>query len=681
MISYKPITQIEFANKPYAASFSSPNFLGFQTSIAIAIAVLLMSHANLSQAQTNGPIIDKPKTEINISEDSKDTMRNGFAEHLKAKPKRNKLTEIQPYNPIKKTDDQSQIPEIEMFVGETRVFPAPGIARLAVGNGQIMSAAALDNQEIIVFANGVGTSSLFIWNEDGRYQRVKINIVSGDTSRVSREVAAFLSSMPNAKASIVGDKVIVEGDNLSDVDLNKIEKLEKRYPQIVNFTNQLGWEKMIMMDVKVVEFSKADLRELGLKWSAMGGATKGGVWSPIRYGKEGGLVANIAGGTLPIISNNPNNSATPLPSALNIVGGMDLGISAKLNLLAQNGKASVLAEPQLSTRNGSKASFHAGGEIPYSVANLNGVTVQFKTYGIKLEINPKVDRNGVIRATIEAEVSTLDSSVSTASGPALLTRKTMTEFNVQTGETMVLAGLLQRNVSNDVDKVPLLGDIPILGALFRSKRFQDKETELVIFVTPSVVNSQSEGLVERVQRTTERLEKNLDKSPYLSDPLQPGRDSAKVNESLNGTTNYNVNETKQTNALISNEARQLEKLAEGGSTLLVLMDGLILRSEPKTTSPALLQLGRGSVVLLGSENLRESPRGHWRNVVVGELNGWVISEGVAPSHQQPQLKSYTNKTLVKRDQTTNNEQLGSETIGSSLTANSRSFHSKIIALC
>ncbi len=627
---------------------------------------------------------------------------NGYGENLKPKIKRPTNLQNQPYSPIKKQDDQGQIPEIEMYVGESRVFPTPGVARMAVGNGQIMSAAALDNKEIIIFANGVGTSSLFVWNEDGRYQRIKVNIVPGDTSRIAREVAAFLTGMPNAKASIVGDKVIVEGDNLSDAELNKIEKLEKRYPQIVNFTNQVGWEQMVMMDVKVVEFPKAELREMGLKWAAAGGATLGAIWNPIRYGNQRGLVANVQGGTtgLPITSSNPAETTVPLPSALNILGAFDLGLSAKLNLLEQDGKATILAEPQLSARSGSKASFLAGGEFPYSVSSINGVTVQFKPYGIKLDIVPKVDRNGVIRATIESEVSSLDLSVSTVSGPALLIRRTNTEFNVKNGETMVLSGLLQRSNSTDIDKVPLLGDIPILGALFRSKRFQNKETELVVFVTPTVVDSRSPGLVNRVERATERLQENLGRSPYLSDPLQLGHDPAKTNQRpldnslpvLDGDVNIKksyLGDMQHKDAPISidanpasfksissvsltpateNPIRTERQLNAGGSALRVSLDGLVIRAEPSVKGQALLQLGRGSVVLLGSENPQPLGIGYWRNVVVGEINGWVLAEGVAPTHLMPIIKTYGANTLLKPDQANGASSIGPNTTGRNITA-------------
>lgn len=448
---------------------------------------------------------------------------NNFGQHLQPSARRAANAKTTRYTPIRADDGDLEIEEIEMFVGESRVLPAPGVARIAVGNGQIMSAAALDEQEVIVFANAVGTSSLFVWNGDGRYQRVKISIVPGDTPRIAREIAAFLGAIPNAKTSVIGDKVIVEGDELSDADLAKIDELAKRYPQIVNFTDRIGWEQMVLMDVKVVEFPVSELRELGLKWQATGGTALGAIWRPVRAGHDGPFQIDVRTGqnNAPPITNQDGTASVRLPGTLNVIGAVNIGLNAQLNLLAQDGKASVLAEPQLSTRNGARASFLAGGEFPYSVSTINGVTVIFKPYGVKLDVLPRVDRTGAIRASIEAEVSSLDPSVSTPSGPALLTRKTATEFNVHSGETIVLSGLLQRDASTSVDKLPLLGDLPVLGALFRSTRYQNKETELVVFVTPTVVDGRTAGLAERVERATRRLEREYGKPPYLPDPLHP----------------------------------------------------------------------------------------------------------------------------------------------------------------
>ena len=618
------------------------------TEVAAAAARASLASANeaAQAAAQNGAPAAQPK------------LRNNYGEIMRARVKR-KVGKNVPYAPIQKSDDDGQMPEIEMFVGESRVFPTPNVARIAVGNGQIMSAAALDEKEVIVFANGVGTSSLFVWADDGRYQRVKVNIVPGDTSRVAREVAAFLASIPNARASIVGDKVIVEGDALSDEDRDKVAELAKRYPQIVNFTSAVGWEKMVMMDVKVVEFPKSELREIGLKWAANGGVALGAVWGPIRRGDDGPYKVGIpAGGEGLPVTNRGSSGEVTIPTSLNVLGAINMGLSAKLNLLQQNGSASVLAEPQLSARSGVKASFLAGGEFPYSVASAQGVTVMFKPYGIKLDVEPKIGRDGIIRAVIDSEVSSIDPSVSTVNGPALLTRKTRTEFNARSGETIVLSGLLQRNISNDIDKVPFLGNIPVLGALFRSKRYQNKETELVVFVTPTIVDSASPGLVDRVAKTTERLSARLGKTPYLSDPLQPGAESHKFNQApgtqaapargVNGAPlpGASALPLDAGPALVSRADNPLSwssatpnKSVAGGSALLVLREGLVLHAEPSEASRSLLELGYYSVVEMGKAEAPAGLREKWRNVTVGEINGWVRADSVTPARLQLPTRS------------------------------------------
>lgn len=413
-----------------------------------------------------------------------------------------------------------------MFVGESRVFSARGVVRIAVGSAQVITANALDGKDIIVFANGAGTTMLYLWTGDGRYQRIKVSVMANDITRYAREIASFLSTIPKAKAVVVGDKVIVEGDDLTDADRDKVSELAKRYPQIVNFTSPIGWEQTVMLDVKVVEFPRSELRDLGLKWGTTGGAAIGGIWRPVTRGDTTGLSIALPGGDsgLPINSGAPNGLVYPASPV--VTSAVNLALNATLQALEQNGRATVLAEPQLSTRSGYKATFHAGGEIPYSVASVNGVTVQFKPYGVRLDIEPRVARSGAIRAVIDSEVSSIDTSVSSTNGPALLTRRTKTEFNVRPGETIVLSGLLQRNSSTDIEALPFLGNIPILGALFRSKHFQNKETELVMFVTPHLVDSRTPVLKDRIERTNERLEQNLGARPYLTAPLQKSLDTA-----------------------------------------------------------------------------------------------------------------------------------------------------------
>ncbi|TDM04868.1 MAG: hypothetical protein C4K60_20710 [Ideonella sp. MAG2] len=401
--------------------------------------------------------------------------------------------------------------EVQLYVGETRLFAAPGVKRIAVGNGQILTANVLDGRDVLVFANAPGVTNMMFWDAAGRMTGMKVTVSANDARGSAKEIASFLATIPNARTSVIGDKVIVEGDNLGDRDLAKIDELSKRYPQVVNFTSKLGWEKMIMMDVKVVEFPTNLLRDIGMKWNATGGGAIGGIWAPATYGGRRDLSIEIPGS--PSLSGTSGN--TVFTDKLNILSALNLGLAGTLNLLVRDGQGSILAEPQLSARNGSKATFLAGGEYPYTVSSLSGQTVFFKPFGIKLDIVPQVDKNNMVRAVIDSEVSSLDTSLSTNAGPALSTRRTSTEFNVKAGETMVLAGLLSRKTTSTIDKVPFLGDIPILGALFRSKRFQNDETELVVFVTPTVVDAHTSSLTARVEDATQRLERDAGKSPYL----------------------------------------------------------------------------------------------------------------------------------------------------------------------
>lgn len=578
------------------------------------------------------------------------------------------------YQPIQNADTDSQIPEIEMFVGESRVFPAPGVARIAVGNGQILTAAALDKKEVILFANGVGTSSLFVWNEDGRYERVKINIVAGDTTRIAREVAAFLASIPHAKASIIGDKVIVEGQGLSDEDQQKIALLAKQYPQIVNFTDQQGWERMVQLDVKVVEFPMNESESFGLSWTPTGGGGIGAVWRPIVKGKNPYQINLNTSGTsgLPITDVGTTSTVT-LRSALNVVGAVDMGLNAQLNALIQKGKGAILAEPQLTARSGSEAKFVAGGEIPYGVASLSGTTIVYKEYGIRLSITPTVDRDGRIRASVSAEVSSIDPANSNQYGPALLTRRTETNFNVLGGQTMVLSGLISREQREDIDKVPLLGDIPVLGALFRSKNFVNKETELVVFVTPTVVDAQTPAVVDRIEKTGQKLEDMLGPRPYLTHPIQP--DNAPAHDAPHsgvspagnppvGATSMDRPAQTQAasvpatdaappatassvSAAAKTDARSLPAVVSGnplsppspasglaspasepGATRpawRVALDGLALRREPDMRSPALAHLHEGATVFASRERGGAGNDAAWIRLEVDGVDGWAAA--------------------------------------------------------
>lgn len=382
--------------------------------------------------------------------------------------------------------------ELQMFVGESHVISAPGVRRVAIGSGRLVTANVVNDKEVLLFANQPGMTTLSLWKNSLEPEQTRIYILSNEVAKNQREVAEFVASIKGAQAKVVGDKVITEGEDLSDSDQEKITEIAKRYPQVINFTNRIGWEKMILIDVKVVEFPSETLRQLGLEWQLTS--------------EEGSN--NLSAGI-----NWTTNKAALQAQPISFLGVNAL-LLAKLHLLAKSGQASILAQPRLSTRNGSTAVFFAGGEIPYQVTeDRDRRSVIFKPYGVKLEIQPRVDRKGVIRASVETEVSSIDASLETQSGPALRTRRTKAEFNLRDGQTMVLSGFLSREQIRNQQKLPGLGDLPILGALFRSERFQQRETELVVFVTPHITDTDQIDHAQQLQETQEKLEKTFGKQP------------------------------------------------------------------------------------------------------------------------------------------------------------------------
>lgn len=415
------------------------------------------------------------------------------------------------------TDAPAPSSDIELFVGETRVLATPAVARVVVGNGRVINATTADDREVIVFGNAPGESSLVIWDQGGASRHVRINVTAAQSRRVQQELATFVARIPNARSQVIGDKVIVEGEDLSDADQSKIAMLGKRYPQLVDFTEQLGWERMVLMDVKVVEIPRSRMQELGIRWdtASTGGLNAGLAWDAASGSRLRATAdAALRPGEAPVAAPFPASS----PAAYL---GVNALLSARLNAMAQKGEAIILAEPQLSARSGSTASFLAGGEVPYSTTDRNGATnTSFKPYGVTLQITPKVDRTGTIRSVIDVEASTVDASMAATGGPALKVRRTSTEFNVRSGQTLVLSGFISREQSVEVNSVPGLSRLPLVGALFRSTRTQRQESELVIFVTPMVVTPNNPALLERARRASQMREQTFGPA-RLNPPVHP----------------------------------------------------------------------------------------------------------------------------------------------------------------
>ena len=404
---------------------------------------------------------------------------------------------------------------LSLQVGETHVLAVPDVARVAVGDGRVLHAAAADGREVLVFARGAGATTLHIWQSDGRRQAYAVDVAPAGLRRIQQEIAALLERIPNARSMVVGERIVIEGEDLADSDQARIAALAQRYPEVVDFTSRVGWDRMVLLDVQVVEVPRSRLREWGMRWdsTSQGGATAGLAWDA-----AGSSVVARPGDTV-------LESAFPT-RRLTGYFGLNALLSARVNALAQNGEAVVLAQPQLLARSGSTASFLAGGEVPYATVDANGnSTTIFKPYGVSLNITPHVERNGTVRSQIEVEVSSVDASVETPGGPALSIRRASTEFNVRDGQTLVLGGFISREQSRDLSRLPGLGDLPVIGALFGSRRFQQRETELAIFVTPVLVAADHPDLMQRVARGTELIDEAFPDGPVLNVPVR-GTDKA-----------------------------------------------------------------------------------------------------------------------------------------------------------
>jgi pilus assembly protein CpaC len=386
--------------------------------------------------------------------------------------------------------------EISLVVGEVKTMSLPPnnkIIRIGIGNGKLFNAKVLEKEGGLIFiADNPGRTNLIIWTADGASVEHDVSVLPNNVEATIDSINKMLKGINNVKAERAGDTILISGST-TKVNMPRIEVIAKSYPMVFNAVRdeELEMKRMVYMRVQIIEMKKSLTENLGVRWDqALAGPTAG-------------LVATVNTATTP--SFRPGVSVPGLPSAETIpargfgwrpVVGMTSIITSTINMAVNNGDAFVLAAPELSTRSGGKAEFLAGGQIPV-VSPASGTapaTVQFKDYGIKLSIEPVTDEKGNVSATLDTEISSVDPSVAVMGNPGFLTRKTKSQFNVQEGQTIVISGLVNTELAKDISKLAGLGNLPILGALFRSNNFRAGRTDLVILVTPTVVDPSVEAI-------------------------------------------------------------------------------------------------------------------------------------------------------------------------------------------
>lgn len=375
-------------------------------------------------------------------------------------------------------------PDLELYAGEAKVLSLTP-TRIAIGNGKVISASSLNAKQLLVLAEAPGTTTLNLWFRDGTERVMTVTVRESNVQAVLEDVKRLLMSVENVTARVAGSKIVLEGDMVSDENQARVQAIQKMFPdQVVNFIGKVGWEKMIYLDVKVLELSTNGSRDLGIRWD-----------SSIN-GPHAGVVADFY--TNPTFRYVPDANSSgidltqiPLPGKVWPPKGfinLTSLITSRINLLVQNGDAEVLAAPNLTTRSGSKARFVAGGEIPLPVATTFGQTqVEMKEYGVILEVTPVTDKSGAIYAKVDIEVSSIDRSVTVLGIPGFLKRKTTAEFNSRDGESVVLNGMYQYESAGDTQSVPGLGKLPLIGGLFRNTSKNTSTREVAIVITPRII--------------------------------------------------------------------------------------------------------------------------------------------------------------------------------------------------
>jgi pilus assembly protein CpaC len=372
---------------------------------------------------------------------------------------------------------------INVLVGQSRVinFDRP-IGRFSISNPEIAEAVMVRPDQVLVNGKAFGQVNFIAWEKSDNKFIVFDVFVRANLSLIDSQIRA-LFPRDDIRLSQANGSVVLSGTVADPATAAQADSVV----QAAGFktVNMLGSPvksaTQIQLQIRVAEVSRAKLRDLGASFAYQGSPGAGGFAS----GGGPGSLSDIAGGVL----NTTFNSA----ANIFLMGGNTLQM---IRAMQTNGTLRALAEPNLIAMDGQVASFLAGGEFPIPVIQSGGgggnsVTIQFKEYGIRLNFKPTIIDEDHIRLELEPEVSTIDF----ANGvrfqgfvvPALRTRRARTGVELRDGQSFALAGLLDNSETRNLSKVPVIGDIPIIGNLFKSTQFQKNETELVFIVTADVV--------------------------------------------------------------------------------------------------------------------------------------------------------------------------------------------------
>ena len=397
---------------------------------------------------------------------------------------------------VKSAEVYSQGGSIEIPINKSQVVTADRpIARAMIGNDEIADIFPISDRSVYVLGKELGTTSLTLYGSGNQVLAVMDISVGPDVLALREQIGAL---MPNESidARISNQSIVLSGMVSSAGSADRVVQLARAYAgdDVVNLMT-LGSSQQVMLEVRFAEVSRSIGEELGVGAFT---SSNGGAFSSAT-GTGAGFVPNPDTGFGQLERSAITGSFGVFRRIFSDVAG--LRIDAVLDTLEQRGLSKTLAEPTLVSLSGQRASFLAGGEFPIPVVQNGGgggstggassISVEFKSFGVSLGFTPTVLGDSTINLLVEPEVSAIDPTASiTLNGiqiPGLQTRRASTVIELRDGESFAIAGLIQEDFKTTVEQIPLLGSIPIIGTLFRSTRFQKGETELLIVVTPRLV--------------------------------------------------------------------------------------------------------------------------------------------------------------------------------------------------
>jgi pilus assembly protein CpaC len=378
----------------------------------------------------------------------------------------------------------SEAQRFELGVGKSQVVDlTTAIKRASLANPEVADTVVLSPKQIYLTGKAIGVTTLTLWKENGELFSAFDITVSPDLSRLREQLHKIIPDEPGILVTATHDHLTLSG-TISSLSRQSraLEVAEPYAPKKVVNMLQVGGAQQVMLEVRVAEMDRNLIRRIGVN---MAGADQSGNFGVTALNSITTLDGSGSSGPLSQLVTGAVNALVHFHTG-------DITWTGFIDALKQEDVIKVLAKPTLVAVSGQEAQFLSGGEFPFPVPQAFGViTIQYKKFGVGLSFTPTVLANNRISMAVSPEVSELDFANSLQiqgfTIPTIATRRATTVVELADGQSFAIAGLLKDNVREAVQKFPFLGDIPVLGALFRSSRFTKNQTELVIIVTPHYV--------------------------------------------------------------------------------------------------------------------------------------------------------------------------------------------------